>query len=61
MKKELENLNVRVPKTLKDLMKKYVGRDLHTNLSEFTRDALREKITRDAPELARQLFTEISL
>jgi len=60
VKKELVNLNIRVPKTLKDLMRKYVKCDLHTNLSEFARDALREKIVRDAPELATQLFQEAS-
>lgn len=58
IKKELLNLNVKIPKTLKEVMQKYVKCDLHTNLSEFTRDALREKIQRDAPELAQELFTE---
>ena len=55
-KKELINLNVRIPKTLRDLIEKYVERDLHTNISEFCRDALREKLTRDAPDLARFLL-----
>jgi len=56
VKKELVNLNVKLPKTLKDLMRKYVKCDLHTNLSEFTRDALREKIQHDAPGLYKKLF-----
>jgi Arc/MetJ-type ribon-helix-helix transcriptional regulator len=55
-KKELINLNVRIPKTLRELLEKYVERDLHTNISEFCRDALREKLARDAPDLARLLF-----
>ena len=59
-KNELVNINVRIPKALKELILKYVKCDLHTNLSEFTRDALREKIQRDAPELYRQLFKEAS-
>jgi Arc/MetJ-type ribon-helix-helix transcriptional regulator len=59
-KKELVNLNIKLPKTLKDLMAKYVKCDLHTNLSEFARDALREKIQRDAPKLAQELFQEAS-
>ena len=58
IKKALVNLNVRMPKALKDLVEKYISADLHTNISEFTRDALREKIQRDAPEFYRQLFLE---
>ena len=59
-KKELVNINVRVPRALKELIEEYVKCDLHANLSEFTRDALREKIQRDAPELYKQLFKEAS-
>jgi len=58
VKRELTNINIRVPKNLKELIEKYVNADLHTNLSEFTREALREKIKRDAPELLRQFFKE---
>jgi len=60
MVKELINLNVRVPKTLKELLEKYVSADMHTNISEFTREALREKLQRDAPDLCKQLFKETS-
>jgi Arc/MetJ-type ribon-helix-helix transcriptional regulator len=58
-KKDLVNLNVRIPATLKKLIDKYVQCDIHTNASEFTRDALREKLAKDAPELYAQLFKEI--
>ena len=51
-------LNVRVPKNLKKIMKKYIGLDAHKDLSELTRDALREKIQRDAPHLYKILFRE---
>jgi Arc/MetJ-type ribon-helix-helix transcriptional regulator len=57
-KKELCNLNVKIPKTLKELIAKYVRCDLHTNASDFTRDALREKLIRDVPALYEQLFQE---
>ena len=53
-------LNVRLPINLKELMKKYVALDAHKDLSELTRDALREKIKRDAPELYSDLFKERS-
>jgi Arc/MetJ-type ribon-helix-helix transcriptional regulator len=50
-------LSVRIPPRLKKLIKKYVqNTGLHANLSEFTRDAVREKLARDAPELYRQLI-----
>jgi Arc/MetJ-type ribon-helix-helix transcriptional regulator len=55
-KKEMEVLNVRVPSTLKDLMEKYVSMDTHASISDFTRDALREKLRRDAPHLIKELF-----
>jgi hypothetical protein len=55
-RENLVALNVRVPTTLKELMKKYVALDTHKDLSELTRDALREKIKRDAPRLYNELF-----
>jgi Arc/MetJ-type ribon-helix-helix transcriptional regulator len=55
-KKELVNLNVRIPLTLKELIAEYLECDMHTNASEFTRDALREKLAKDAPALYKQLF-----
>lgn len=58
-KKELVNLNVRIPLTLKELIAKYIKCDMHTNASEFTRDALREKLAKDAPELYKQLFEKL--
>ena len=56
MEERLVQLNVRIPRTLKKLMKKYIELNAHKDLSELTRDALREKIQRDAPDLYRQLF-----
>jgi Arc/MetJ-type ribon-helix-helix transcriptional regulator len=53
---EMVALNVRVPRNLKELMKEYVVIDAHKDLSELTRDALREKIKRDAPQLYESLF-----
>lgn len=49
-------INVRVPQTLKKLMEKFVILDSHMNESDLVRDAIREKIQREAPELYRQLF-----
>lgn len=52
-------LNIRLPNNLKLLMKRYVSLDAHKDLSELTRDAIREKIRRDAPELYAELFKEV--
>jgi Arc/MetJ-type ribon-helix-helix transcriptional regulator len=53
---KLVQLNVRIPRTLKQLMLDCIELDTHKDLSELTRDALREKIHRDAPDLYRELF-----
>jgi Arc/MetJ-type ribon-helix-helix transcriptional regulator len=56
-KKDVQ-ISARIPTTLKELMQKYVAVDTHINESEFIRDAIREKIQREAPDLYRQLFRE---
>jgi hypothetical protein len=55
-KKEMVQVAVRMPRQLKDLVKKYIEIDAHKDASEFYRDAIREKIQRDAPELYREQF-----
>ena len=56
IKNRMAQLNLRVPHNLKALMKQYIALDAHKDLSELTRDALREKIKKDAPELYSDLF-----
>jgi Arc/MetJ-type ribon-helix-helix transcriptional regulator len=51
-------LNVRVPKTLKKLMREFVAMDCHPDISELTREAIREKIQREAPNLYAKVFVE---
>ena len=58
MNEHMAQLNVRIPQNLKKLMKKYVELDAHKDLSELTRDAIREKIQKDAPHLYHNLFRE---
>ena len=55
---KMVQLNIRVPQNLKKIMKEYIELDAHKDLSELTRDALRQKIQRDAPHLYRSLFKE---
>ena len=49
-------ITFRAPITLRKLVKEYISLDAHMNASDFYRDAVREKIHRDAPELYRKLF-----
>lgn len=51
-------VSARIPLPLKTLIKKFVALDTHINESDFIRDAIREKIQRDAPHLYRDLFLE---
>jgi len=60
VKKRMVQLNVRVPKKFKDLMIKYVEVGTHKDLSEFTRDAVREKIKRDAPNFFAEMIEKES-
>ena len=56
MSRKEVRVTARVPATLKDLMQKYVEMDTHLNESDFIRDAIREKIQREAPDLYREIF-----
>jgi len=60
MRKRDAYIGVRVPKRLKELIQKVVEVDAHLNEADFVRDAIREKIQRDAPELYKQLFKDAS-
>jgi len=56
MEKHTAYIGVRIPKKLKELIKKVVSLDTHLNEADFIRDAIREKIERDAPQLYKRLF-----
>lgn len=51
-------VSFRMPLVLKNLVEKYIQRDAHLNPSDLYRDAVREKIQRDAPHLYQDLFRE---
>lgn len=56
MEEKLVHMTVRVPKTLRDLIRQHIELDTHINESEFVRDALREKIQRECPDIYKQQF-----
>jgi len=55
---ETKTLSTRVSTSFLELIEKYLDRDTHLNPSDFLRDAAREKIRRDAPELYSSMFKE---
>lgn len=58
-KKEYDvRISARIPRSLKQLMEEFVALDAHLNESDLIRDAIREKIQREAPELYAKLFQE---
>ena len=54
----MTQVSFRIPKSLKELVEKFVAQDCHVNPSDFFREALRDKIKTEAPELYAQLFKE---
>ncbi len=56
MKQQELYVGARVPRKLKELIAEFIKRDTHMNESDFVRDAIREKIHRDAPQLYAELF-----
>ena len=56
--KETVNINVRVTSTLKKVIEQYIEADTHINISDFARDALREKMKRDAPWFLEKMLRE---
>lgn len=49
-------IGFRAPATLREIVKEFVSLDTHMNESDFYRDAVRQKIQREAPELYKRLF-----
>lgn len=51
-----KTVSTRVTKPLAKLIEKYLELNTHVTPADFIRDAIREKIRREAPDLYRQLF-----
>jgi len=55
MAQQTETIGVRVTKNTRELIRRYLELNQHINESDFIRDAIREKIKNDAPELVREM------
>lgn len=51
-------LTARLPAKLSHILKAHVSRDTHMNESEFVRDAIREKLQREAGDLYESIVHE---
>ena len=52
-------LNVRITQAMRDIIDEMVKLDTHTTVSEFVRDAIRQKIKQEAPHLINNLLKEV--
>jgi len=59
MESQKTQISLRIPTSLKKLIAKVVKHDTHLNESDFIREAIREKIRRDAPDFYTSLFKEL--
>ena len=57
-KEKTKVVATRVTQRFADLIEEYCRQDAHVNSADLIRDALREKIQRDAPDLYKRLFAE---
>jgi len=51
-------VSARITPSMKETIDKFLSHDMHISISDFIRDAIREKIKQDAPELYANLFRE---
>ena len=58
MEKNTKVIATRVTRRCAELIEKYCSQDAHLNPADLIRDAIREKIQREAPEFYQQLFKE---
>jgi len=55
-KREYKTLAVKVTPQFGRVVEKYMEKDAHVTVSDLLRDALREKIRNEAPELYSEMF-----
>jgi len=57
-KQELDVLSVRITKSMTRIIDKFLNIDSHVTKSDFVRDAIRDKIKKEAPQLYLEMFEE---
>jgi len=56
-KTKLRVVSTRITEPLMKAIEEYLSRDSHVTLADFFRDAIREKLKRDAPQLFQKMFS----
>ena len=56
VKRKTETVSSKIPYNLRLAMKRYIELDTHLNESDFIRNAIREKIRRDAPGIIHEML-----
>jgi len=51
-------ITLQIPATMKELIERIVSADTHSNMSEFIRDAIRQKIQRENPGLIQAMVRD---
>ena len=54
---EHKTVSTRITRRLDKVIGEYLQMDAHVTMADFVRDAIREKLKRDTPELYRSMFT----
>lgn len=54
---KLKVISTRITKPLARVIEEYMRMDAHVTPADFVRDAIREKLKRDTPELYATMFT----
>ena len=57
-KQELDVLSVRITKSMTRVIDRFIDIDSHVTKSDFVRDAIRDKIKKEAPQLYLEMFEE---
>ena len=57
-KEDLDIIAAKVPRKFKAVIVKFLDMDSHVTMSDLIRDALREKIRREAPRLLEEMMKE---
>lgn len=57
-KQDLDVLSVRITKSMTRIIDKFLNIDSHVTKSDFVRDAIRDKIKKEAPQLYLEIFEE---
>jgi Arc/MetJ-type ribon-helix-helix transcriptional regulator len=57
---ETKVVSTRITKNLAELLKEHCKKTMYVNIADFIRDAIREKLQKDVPELYSKFFQEVN-